>query len=115
MAGPKRSSVIADRRAEVVVVTKVMPSGASYDGTLRAFEASLKRLRTSYVDVYLLHWWGNRHPIGETMRAMETLVERRLLRGIGVSNFDVPQLKAAQAALRRERLLCKTRPRSISR
>ncbi|HEY7650963.1 MAG TPA: aldo/keto reductase [Methylomirabilota bacterium] len=97
---------IADRRAEVVVVTKVMPSGASYDGTLRAFEASLKRLRTSYVDVYLLHWWGNRHPIGETMRAMETLVERGLLRGIGVSNFDVPQLKAAQAALRRERLLC---------
>jgi diketogulonate reductase-like aldo/keto reductase len=100
------SEAIADRRAEVVVVTKVMPSGASYDGTLRAFEASLKRLRTSYVDVYLLHWWGNRHPIGETMRAMETLVERGLLRGIGVSNFDVPQLKAAQAALRRERLLC---------
>jgi len=97
---------IADRRADVVVVTKIMPSGASYDGTLRAFEASLKRLRTGYVDVYLLHWWGNQHPISETMRAMETLVERGLLRGIGVSNFDVPQLKAAQAALKRERLLC---------
>lgn len=97
---------IADRRAEALVTTKVMPSHASYDGTLRAFEASLKRLRTSYIDLYLLHWWGNRHPIAETMRAMETLVERGLLRYIGVSNFDVPQLEAAQAALRRERILC---------
>jgi diketogulonate reductase-like aldo/keto reductase len=97
---------IADRRAEVLLTTKVMPSGASYDGTLRAFEASLKRLRTGYIDLYLLHWWGDRHPIAETMRAMETLVERGLLRYIGVSNFDVPQLKAAQDALRRERLLC---------
>jgi diketogulonate reductase-like aldo/keto reductase len=62
---------IADRRAEVPLTTKVMPSGASYDGTLRAFEVSLKRLRTSYIDLYLLHWWGDWHPIAETMRAME--------------------------------------------
>jgi diketogulonate reductase-like aldo/keto reductase len=97
---------IADRRADVVIATKVKPSHASYEGTLRAFEASLKRLRTTYIDLYLLHWWGNQHPIAETMRAMETLVERGLLRGIGVSNFDVPQLEAAQAALKRERILC---------
>jgi diketogulonate reductase-like aldo/keto reductase len=99
-------AAIADRRAEVLLATKVKPAGASYDGTLRAFEASLRRLRTSYIDLYLVHWWSDRHPISETMRAMETLVERGLLRGIGVSNFDVPQLQAAQAALRRERILC---------
>jgi diketogulonate reductase-like aldo/keto reductase len=97
---------IVDRRAEVLLTTKVKPTGASYDGTLRAFEASLRRLRTSYIDLYLVHWWGRRHPIAETMRAMETLVERGMLRYIGVSNFDVPQLEAAQAGLRRERLMC---------
>lgn len=97
---------IADRRAEVVVTTKVLPSNASYDGTLHAFEASLKRLRTSYIDLYLLHWWSSRHPIAETMRAMEALVDRGLLRYIGVSNLDASQLEAAQAALRRERLVC---------
>ena len=97
---------IADRRAEVLLATKVKPTGASYDGTLRACEASLRRLRTNYIDLYLVHWWSNRHPIADTMRAMETLVERGLLRHIGVSNFDVSQLEAAQAALRRERILC---------
>jgi diketogulonate reductase-like aldo/keto reductase len=100
------ADVIADRRAEVFLATKVLPSNASYDGTLRAFEGSLKRLRTSYIDLYLLHWWSNRHPIADTMRAMEALVDRGLLRYIGVSNLDVPQLEAAQAALREERLVC---------
>lgn len=97
---------IAGRRAEVFLTTKVSPSNASYEGTVRAVESSLKRLGTSYIDLYLLHWWSNRHPIAETMRAMESLVERGLLRSIGVSNLDVAQLQAAQAALGRERLVC---------
>lgn len=98
--------VIEGRRAEVFLTTKVLPAHASYDGTLRAFEASLKRLQTNYIDLYLLHWWSDRHPIAETMRAMETLVDRGLLRHIGVSNLDVAQMKTAQAALTRERVIC---------
>lgn len=98
--------VIADRRAEVFLTTKVLPSNASYEGTLRAFEGSLKRLRTNYIDLYLLHWWSSRHPITETMRAMEALVDRGLLRYVGVSNLDLTQLEAAQAALGHERLVC---------
>jgi len=95
---------IAGRRAKVFVTTKVLPERASYAGTLRACERSLKRLGTDYIDLYLLHWWGNRHPIGETMQAMEELVRRGHVRFIGVSNFDVAQMEAARAALTRERL-----------
>ncbi|MGH7417095.1 MAG: aldo/keto reductase [Candidatus Rokuibacteriota bacterium] len=100
------AEAIEGRRAEVFLATKVMPANASYEGTLRAVEASLKRLRTNYIDLYLLHWWSGRHPIAETMRAMETLVARGRLRYVGVSNLDVAQMKAAQAALTRERLVC---------
>ncbi len=97
---------VAGRRDRVFIATKVLPSNASYAGTIRACEASLRRLRTDYVDLYLLHWWSGAHPIGETMRAMEELAGRGLVRFVGVSNFDVAQLKAAQAALRGERLAC---------
>jgi len=97
---------ISGRRDQVFIATKVLPSNASYAGALRACERSLKRLGTEYVDLYLLHWWSSQHPIGETMRAMEELVARGLARFIGVSNFDVGQMRAARAALTRERLAC---------
>lgn len=97
---------VAGRRAEVFIATKVLPRNASCAGTLRACEHSLQRLGTDYIDLYLLHWWSDEHPIGETMRAMEELVRRGLIRFIGVSNFDVRQMEAARAALTRERLAC---------
>jgi diketogulonate reductase-like aldo/keto reductase len=97
---------IAGQRDRVFVATKVLPSHASRAGTVRACEASLRRLRTDHVDLYLLHWWSEAHPIAETMRAMEELVARGLVRWLGVSNFDVAQLEAARKALRRERLAC---------
>jgi diketogulonate reductase-like aldo/keto reductase len=100
------AEAVAGRRGDVFIATKVLPSNASHAGTLRACEHSLKRLRIDYVDLYLLHWWSGEHPVAETMRAMEELVARGLVRFIGVSNFDVGQIKAAQAALRRERLAC---------
>jgi diketogulonate reductase-like aldo/keto reductase len=86
-------------------VSKVLPTNASFDGTLRACERSLKRLRVDYLDLYLLHWKGS-HPIDETMRAMEALVARKQIRYIGVSNFDVPDVQDAERALRHERLAC---------
>ncbi len=96
---------VEGRRSEVFITTKVWPDNASYAGTIRACEGSLRRLRTDYIDLYLLHW-PSHHPIAETMRAMEGLVRRGQIRFIGVSNLDVSQLKAAQAALTRERLAC---------
>jgi diketogulonate reductase-like aldo/keto reductase len=97
------AEAITGRRDEVFLASKVMPSHASFEGTLRACERSLKRLRTDWLDLYLLHWPGN-HPIRETMRAMEKLVDEGLIRFIGVSNFDVEDLIAAESALRNERM-----------
>jgi diketogulonate reductase-like aldo/keto reductase len=94
---------IAGRREEIFLVSKVLPSNASYEGTLRACERSLKHLGTSYLDLYLLHWESS-YPIAETMRAMEHLIDQRLIRFTGVSNFDTDQVREAQAALRHHRL-----------
>jgi diketogulonate reductase-like aldo/keto reductase len=97
---------IRGRRDQVFVATKVLPQNASYAGTIKACEQSLKALATDRVDLYLLHWWSDSHPIADTMRGMEELVRRGLTRFIGVSNFDVGQMKQAQAALTTEHLAC---------
>jgi diketogulonate reductase-like aldo/keto reductase len=94
---------IAGRRTEVFLASKVLPSNASYDGTLRACERSLKRLGTDYLDLYLLHWRG-RYAITETMRAMAKLIDDGRIRYTGVSNFDVADVEGAQTALRNYRL-----------
>jgi diketogulonate reductase-like aldo/keto reductase len=97
------AEAIEGRRQDVFLVSKVLPSNASYDGTLRACERSLRRLRTDWLDLYLLHWESD-YPLRDTMRAMEKLIEGRMIRHAGVSNFDVQQVQAAQAALRDHRL-----------
>lgn len=96
---------IAGRRAQVFLTSKVLPSNASYRGTLRACAASLKRLRTDWLDLYLLHWPGS-HPVAETIRAMEELVDNGSIRYFGVSNFDVEELQAAEQAVRKHRIAC---------
>jgi len=92
-------------REQLFVVSKVLPSNASYDGTLRACDASLKRLGTSYLDCYLLHWRGS-VSLGETMRALERLVTDGKIRSLGVSNFEVADLEEAMTALDHETIAC---------
>jgi len=92
-------------REKLFIATKVLPSNATYRGTLNAAERSLSRLGCGYLDLYLLHWAGS-HPLEETMRALEKLVEEGKTRFIGVSNFDTEEMLAAAAFLRRERLAC---------
>jgi len=92
-------------REDLFLISKVLPQNASHRGTIAACEASLRRLQVEYLDLYLLHWAGN-HPIAETMRAMEALVAAGKIRYLGVSNFDVDEMRAAMAALTRERLAC---------
>jgi diketogulonate reductase-like aldo/keto reductase len=99
------ADAITDRRDKVFLASKVLPSHASFEGTLRACEGSLRRLKTEWLDLYMLHWPSN-YPIRETMRAMEKLVSENVVRYIGVSNFDVEDLASAQHALRNERLAC---------
>jgi len=82
---------IAGRRSSVFVVSKVLPSNASRRGTVAACEASLRRLGTDYLDLYLLHWRGN-YPLAETIQAMNTLVEQGKIRLWGVSNLDLDDM-----------------------
>jgi diketogulonate reductase-like aldo/keto reductase len=100
------AEAVDGQREKVFLVSKVLPSNASYEGTLKACERSLKRLKTDFIDLYLLHWPSSQHPIEETMRAMEKLVDEGMIKFIGVSNFDVEQLREAQKALVKHRIAC---------
>ena len=78
---------IAGRRDGVFLVSKVLPSNASRNGTIRACEASLRRLRTDCIDLYLLHWRGGT-PLADTVAAFEQLIAAGKIKSWGVSNFD---------------------------
>ncbi|MGX5829837.1 aldo/keto reductase [Mesorhizobium sp. 43Arga] len=86
------AEAIAGRRAEVFVVSKVLPSNASRAGVQRACENSLKRLRTDRIDLYLLHWPGS-VPLAETVEAFEALRKAGKIRHWGVSNFDTEDME----------------------
>ena len=79
-------------REDLFVTTKLWNSDQGYDSTLRAYEASLKRLGLDYVDLYLVHF-----PVPdvrkESWRAMETLFKKGRCRAIGVSNFTIRHLE----------------------
>lgn len=85
---------LAGHRAGVFLASKVMPSQATFAGTLRSCEMSLRRLRTDRLDLYMLHWLGDL-PLEPTIRALETLQRDGKVRAWGVSNFDVPDLERA--------------------
>ena len=92
-------------RTALFLTSKVLPSNASYQGTIAACERTLRRMRTDYVDLFLLHWPSS-HPLEKTMRALEVLVARGKARFIGVSNFDVDEVQTAQSHLRDVPLAC---------
>jgi diketogulonate reductase-like aldo/keto reductase len=79
---------IAGRRDEVFLVSKVLPSHASYADTIEACRQSLRRLGTERLDLYLLHWRGPL-PLEQTVRAFEELVRLGMIRYWGVSNFGI--------------------------
>ncbi|MCQ4161306.1 aldo/keto reductase [Roseomonas sp. GC11] len=92
------AEAIAGRRQEVFLVSKVYPHNASRTRMARSCEASLKRLRTEVLDLYLLHWRGS-VPLAETVEAMERLVAQGKILRWGVSNLDVADLEELGAAL----------------
>ena len=90
------AQVVSGRRDQVYLVSKVLPQNASRLDTIAACEESLKRLKTDYLDLYLLHWRGS-VPLDETLEAFTTLRDRGSIRHYGVSNFDVDDLEEARA------------------
>ncbi len=84
-------------RDGLFITTKVSAPHLTYRGVLEAISMSLKRLGTSWVDLYLIHSPNPEIPIAETFRALNELVADGRVRYVGVSNFDVEQTEAAQA------------------
>lgn len=82
---------IAGRRHEVFLIDKVLPHHATRVGTVRACEASLRRLGVDYIDLYLLHWRG-RVPLVETVEGFAQLKQDGMIRYWGVSNFDIDDM-----------------------
>ena len=88
--------VLADYdRDDVFLTSKVLPKNLGYEGVLRSCEASLNRLGTDYLDLYLIHWPNPAISLRETLSAMETLHDEGTVRNVGVSNFSAYQLSAA--------------------
>jgi diketogulonate reductase-like aldo/keto reductase len=83
---------IGDRRDQVFLVSKVLPQHATRRGTIAACEASLRRLKTDRLDMYLLHWRGST-PLEETLEAFDRLVRDGKIRHWGVSNFDADDME----------------------
>ena len=79
------------KRDEIFVTTKVWNSDQGYDSTLKAFDASLRRLGLSYIDLYLIHWPVQKE-IVDTWKALITLLKNGKVRSIGVSNYGINEL-----------------------
>ena len=80
------------RREQVFLVSKVYPWNAGGQKAVTACDASLRRLKTDYLDLYLLHWRGN-YSLAETVEAMETLIRQGKIRRWGVSNLDYDDMQ----------------------
>jgi aryl-alcohol dehydrogenase-like predicted oxidoreductase len=91
------------RRSEAIIATKFglkiegQGQGAHPDYIRKAFDASLRRLRTDYIDLYQLHTPDPGVPIAETLGALDELVKSEKVREIGCSNFSAAQLREARA------------------
>ena len=104
--------ILGDRRKKVVLATKFgLPmddagtlKGASRRYIMHAVEASLKRLRTDWIDLYQLHRPDPLTPIEETLRALDDLVREGKVRSIGCSNLSAQQVGEAQDTARRHGL-----------
>ena len=88
---------LAGRRDQVFLVSKAYPQNASRQRLAAACEASLKRLRTDRLDLFLLHWPGT-VPLAETVEAMQALRSAGKIRSWGVSNFDTEDMEHLVAA-----------------
>ncbi|MGM0448682.1 MAG: aldo/keto reductase [Methanobacteriota archaeon] len=82
-------------RDDVFLTSKVLAKNLNYESVIASCEASLDRLGTDYLDLYLIHWPNPAISLRETLRAMAELRDRGLVRDVGVSNFSAYQLSCA--------------------
>jgi aryl-alcohol dehydrogenase-like predicted oxidoreductase len=100
--------VLGDRRKDIVLATKFSKAmsddgtkqGASRRYIMSAVEASLKRLKTDYIDLYQQHDYDTLTPIDETLRALDDLIRQGKVRYIGNSNFPAWRIAEAEHVAR---------------
>ncbi|MFB6291421.1 MAG: aldo/keto reductase, partial [Candidatus Bipolaricaulia bacterium] len=83
-------------REKIFLTSKVLPTNLHYDDVLESLNNSLKKLRTDYLNLYLIHWPNPAISLRETLHAFAKLHEAGKIKNIGVSNFNTYQLKVAQ-------------------
>jgi aryl-alcohol dehydrogenase-like predicted oxidoreductase len=87
---------VADRRDRVFLASKFNPAHSTCAALLAAADASLRRLRTDYLDLYQVHWPEPRVPFEETVAALTRLVADGKVRSVGLGNMTVGQLEHAR-------------------
>ena len=85
------------RRDEAVIATKISPNNTEPTVLREHCEASLRRLQTDYIDIYIVHWPITDHSVEDAFATLTALKEEGKIRSIGVSNFGVAQLSEALA------------------
>jgi diketogulonate reductase-like aldo/keto reductase len=103
-------AIAGSPREDLFIATKVMFLHLRHDALVKSLERSLKKLNLSYVDLYQVHQPSPFVPIKETMSAMEEMVEKGLVRYIGVSNFSLKRMVEANNALKNHRLASNQMP-----
>lgn len=100
-------------REDVYITTKVWHDHLRHDDVIKSAKASLSRLDTDYIDLFLIHWPSRSVKVKETLGAMEELVDQGLVRSIGVSNFNVSELKEAMESTRKHDIVANQIPYSV--
>jgi aryl-alcohol dehydrogenase-like predicted oxidoreductase len=89
---------LVDRRDKALIATKISPNHAHPDQARDYLEASLRRLQTDYVDLYIIHWPLQSLPVADTLSVLEACKKEGKIRAIGVSNFGKANLDEMLAA-----------------
>ncbi|MEO0290593.1 MAG: aldo/keto reductase [candidate division WOR-3 bacterium] len=87
-------------RKKIFITSKVLPSNAYFKGVIKSCDNSLLKLKTDYIDLYLLHYYTGEYPLKETFDAFNYLIEKGKVRYVGVSNFEVKEYEKFKTFLK---------------
>jgi len=85
-------------RSKLIITTKVTPMHLHYKDLINSAHQSAKRMKTDYIDIYLIHNPNPYIDIKESMEALDLLIEKKIIRFIGLSNFDCDAFREAQSS-----------------